>query len=111
MSSPPALGVTLELPQFRRRPATGGSYVTLRSHRSAFQQQRIGRHGWQRQSGLQCRRPNDLPRLLSDLEPYREELVGVAVESTYNGYWLVDGLMDHGYAQRRVNTIRKGAAT
>ena len=29
---------------------------------------------------LQCRRPNDLPRLLSDLEPYRDGLVGVAVE-------------------------------
>ena len=53
---------------------------------------------------LQCRRPNDLPRLLSDLAPYREELVGVAVESTYNWYWLVDGLMDHGYAVHLVNT-------
>jgi transposase len=28
----------------------------------------------------------------------------VAVESTYNWYWLVDGLMDHGYAVRLVNT-------
>jgi transposase len=33
---------------------------------------------------LRCRRPNDLPRRLSDLAPYWEELVGVAVESTYN---------------------------
>jgi hypothetical protein len=47
MSPPPALGGTLELPRFQRRPATGGSHVTLRSHRSAFQQQRVGRHGWQ----------------------------------------------------------------
>lgn len=53
---------------------------------------------------LRCRRPNDLPRLLNDLAPYRDELVGVAVESTYNGYWLVDGLMDHGYAVHLVNT-------
>jgi len=53
---------------------------------------------------LRCRRPNDLPRLLSDLAPYRDELVGVAVESTYNWYWLVDGLMDHGYAVHLVNT-------
>ena len=53
---------------------------------------------------LQCRRPNDLPRLLGDLAPYREELVGVAVESTYNWYWLVDGLMDQGYAVHLVNT-------
>ncbi len=27
---------------------------------------------------LGCRRPNDLPRLLADLAPYRDELVGVA---------------------------------
>ncbi|HET6431254.1 IS110 family transposase [Dyella sp.] len=53
---------------------------------------------------LQCRLPNDLPRLLADLAPFRDELVGVAVESTYNWYWLVDGLMDHGYAVRLVNT-------
>jgi transposase len=38
---------------------------------------------------LRCRRPNDLPRLLGDLAPYRDELVGVAVESTYNWYWQV----------------------
>ena len=30
------------------------------------------------------------------VEPYREELVGVVIESTYNWYWLVDGLMDAG---------------
>jgi transposase len=53
---------------------------------------------------LRCRRPNDLPRLLADLAPFRDELVGVAVESTYNWYWLVDGLMDHGYAVHLVNT-------
>ncbi|MFC5441686.1 IS110 family transposase [Rhodanobacter ginsenosidimutans] len=53
---------------------------------------------------LRCRRPNDLPRLLSDLAPYRDDVVGVAVESTYNWYWLVDGLMDHGYVVHLVNT-------
>ncbi|MHB8385409.1 hypothetical protein [Metallibacterium sp.] len=35
----------------------------------------------------QCRRPNELPRLLADLAPYRNDLAGIAVESTYNGYW------------------------
>ena len=40
----------------------------------------------------------------ADLEPFRDELAGVAVESTYNWYWLVDGLMDHGYAVHLVNT-------
>lgn len=43
---------------------------------------------------LQCRRANDLSVLLADLAPFQHELVGVAVESTYNWYWLVDGLMD-----------------
>ncbi|EQD63887.1 transposase IS116/IS110/IS902 family protein [mine drainage metagenome] len=34
----------------------------------------------------QCRRPNELPRLLADLAPYRNDLVGVAVELTCNWY-------------------------
>ncbi len=41
---------------------------------------------------------------LADLAPYRNDRVGVAVESTCNWYWLVDGLMDHGYAVHLVNT-------
>jgi len=40
---------------------------------------------------------NDLDKTLSSLAPYQSEIEGVAVESTYNWYWLVDGLMDHGY--------------
>ena len=40
---------------------------------------------------------NELPLMLATLEPFREELQGIAVESTYNWYWLVDGLMDAGY--------------
>lgn len=47
---------------------------------------------------------NDLEKILKRLEPYRQELVGVAVESTYNWYWLVDGLMDAGYRAHLVNT-------
>jgi transposase len=31
------------------------------------------------------------------LEPYRSRIVTVAVESTFNWYWLVDGLEDLGY--------------
>lgn len=53
---------------------------------------------------LQCRRPNELSVLLSDLAPFHDQLAGIAVESTYNWYWLVDGLMDRGYAVRLVNT-------
>jgi len=46
---------------------------------------------------LQKRLANDLGQIRVVLEPHREELVGVVVESTYNWYWLVDGLVDAGY--------------
>ena len=50
------------------------------------------------------RLPKDLAITQAALEPYRAELVAVAVESTFNWYWLVDGLMEAGYAVRLVNT-------
>ena len=50
------------------------------------------------------RLPNELPLVLGALEPFRGQLSAIAVESTYNWYWLVDGLMDHGYNARLVNT-------
>jgi len=43
------------------------------------------------------RLPNDLAVVLGTLAPYRDRLKAVAVESTYNWYWLVDGLQDDGY--------------
>lgn len=46
---------------------------------------------------LSKRLPNDLGMVLESLGPYKAELAGIAVESTYNWYWLVDGLMEHGY--------------
>jgi transposase len=50
------------------------------------------------------RLPNDLAATIAALERFRGELVGVAVESTFNWYWLVDGLMDAGFGVRLVNT-------
>jgi transposase len=47
---------------------------------------------------------NDLEALLHVLEPYREDLEGVAVESTFNWYWLVDGLEEAGYRMHLTNT-------
>lgn len=41
--------------------------------------------------------PNDLDEIVSALMPYRKELQGIAVESTFNWYWLVDGLMEEGF--------------
>ena len=47
---------------------------------------------------------NDLGAILRVLEPHREALEGVAVESTFNWYWLVDGLMDAGHRVHLTNT-------
>ena len=47
---------------------------------------------------------NDLGAILRVLEPHREALEGVAVESTFNWYWLVDGLMDAGHCVHLTNT-------
>jgi transposase len=46
---------------------------------------------------------NDLELVLMALAPYRGQVTGVAVESTYNWYWLVDGLMEAGYEVKLVN--------
>jgi transposase len=51
------------------------------------------------------RLPNNLPVILGHLASYRENIQAVAVESTYNWYWLVDGLMEAGYDVRLVNTV------
>jgi transposase len=48
--------------------------------------------------------PNDLAKVVALLEPFRGELAGVAVESTFNWYWLVDGLRAAGFDVKLVNT-------
>src|SRR5210317_1504767 len=40
---------------------------------------------------------NNLPLIIKTLEPFQDQLQGLVVESTYNWYWLIDGLMDAGY--------------
>jgi len=40
---------------------------------------------------------NDLRLVLHALKPYRDQVKGIVVESTYNWYWLVDGLIEEGY--------------
>jgi transposase len=42
--------------------------------------------------------PNHLEQILHTLDPFRDQIKGFVVESTYNWYWLVDGLMDAGYS-------------
>jgi transposase len=49
------------------------------------------------------RHGNDVPTILSALDPFKKDIQGVVVESTYNWYWLVDGLMDAGYRVHLAN--------
>lgn len=49
------------------------------------------------------RLPNQPDVILAELAPYREELVGIVVESTFNWYWLVDLLMDNDYPVHLAN--------
>ena len=51
----------------------------------------------------QKRLPNDLPTILEQLAPYHTEMKGLVVESTYNWYWLVDGLMEADYRVHLAN--------
>ena len=46
---------------------------------------------------------NDLQLILQELSPFTGQLVGIVVESTFNWYWLVDGLMDAGYRVHLAN--------
>lgn len=47
---------------------------------------------------------NDLLEILTCLLPFRKELEGLVVESTFNWYWLVDGLMASGFKVHLANT-------
>jgi transposase len=49
------------------------------------------------------RLPNELTVLLEVLKSYKDSIEGVVVESTYNWYWLVDGLREAGYKVHLAN--------
>lgn len=57
----------------------------------------IGLMGSEGQRIQQRRLPNRLANILDSLKPYKERIVKVGVEATYNWYWLVDGLQQDGY--------------
>jgi transposase len=48
---------------------------------------------------------NNFELIERHLRPYQDDMCGVVVESTYNWYWLVDGLMDKGYPVHLANTL------
>jgi transposase len=58
----------------------------------------------QEQVVYEQRVPNVLTTILFHLRPFQPHLHGLVVESTYNWYWLVDGLMEAGYAVHLANT-------
>ncbi|NRB79531.1 MAG: transposase, partial [Saccharospirillaceae bacterium] len=47
---------------------------------------------------------NNLELMINTLKPYYDDIVGLVVESTYNWYWLVDGLMEAGFKVHLANT-------
>ncbi len=49
------------------------------------------------------RHSNRMEEVLRALKPFKDTLQGVVVESTYNWYWLVDGLQEHGYTVHLAN--------
>ena len=46
---------------------------------------------------------NDLRLVAQALKPYQKQIKGVVVESTYNWYWLVDGLLEEEYKLHLAN--------
>lgn len=48
--------------------------------------------------------PNNLEQIVALLAPHHGELKGVVVESTFNWYWLVDGLQLAGFDVKLANT-------
>lgn len=47
---------------------------------------------------------NNLSLTLEVLSPFKSRIKSIAVESTFNWYWLVDGLVDNGFKVQLVNT-------
>jgi len=46
---------------------------------------------------------NNLSEIIKHLAPFKKQIKGIVVESTYNWYWLVDGLIDNGYKLHLAN--------
>ena len=46
---------------------------------------------------------NNLSEIIKLLAPFKQQIKGIVVESTYNWYWLVDGLIENGYKLHLAN--------
>src|SRR5271169_190186 len=49
---------------------------------------------------------NDPSLILETLQPFKKDIEGIVVESTYNWYWLVDLMMEEGYQVHLANPSR-----
>lgn len=49
--------------------------------------------------------PNQADVILAELEPFKDEVVSIVVESTYNWYWLADCLIEVGYTVHLANPV------
>jgi transposase len=77
-------------------PLYGGIDLHSNSNQSAILNQdrkRVGRR----------KLDNDPAAILRFWGPYQPDLAGIVVESTFNWYWLVDLLQDHGYRVHLAN--------
>jgi len=54
------------------------------------------------------RLPNKIEEIKGFFDSYKEDLEGIVIESTYNGYWVMDGLMEAGYKVKLGNPSRMG---
>lgn len=55
---------------------------------------------------LEKKLDNDPELTIGMLSPFKKRLKAIAVESTYNWYWLVDALMEAGHQVELVNTAK-----
>jgi transposase len=83
---------------FRRCPMTVYGGIDLHSTNSY-----IGIVNEENEVVFKNRYGNDLPTILSALAPFKDDLRAIAVESTFNWYWLVDGLQEAGYPVHLAN--------
>ena len=47
---------------------------------------------------------NQIDVIVKQLSVFKDKIVAIAIESTFNWYWLVDGLQSQGYQVKLVNT-------
>ena len=50
--------------------------------------------------------PNDLAKIKEALKPFKADIEGIVVESTYNWYFLVDLLKEEGYRVHLANVMK-----